>query len=1795
MWSVGAAWAITLGAMLLAGQTARAANQYYWAVGTDVYNNPNAWSPVGVPSTTNDFADLSDSGAVDYNAGMTNALGQLTIGGAYGDGTLNMNGGALAITNLTGTSFFSPGNAGNGTFIMNGGTLTIARPGNGSAYYQDGASPGNILGATGTISLNNGTMNVLCGMEIGKNGGTGIVNVNGGTLMANGWFTPGYGNTPSTGILNLTGGTLYILRNFGNGGAATGDAGLRIMLGTGTGTVNISGGTLYTPRIAIGNQNNAGTGILNVSGGNIYLGSSGIVCGTANASQVKAINLSGGNFGTVLMDPNSTGQKGLSTVYVGGPGTNWTWAAANLPAVNLTNSPGAGITTFIPDAGKTITLAAQFTGVGGLNFNGPGTNLLQAANTYTGGTTLSQGTLAFGSGGYVADSTLNIPSGAAVAFASGNAVQIYNNNFTGAGDVYVLGNAAIYGTLGHSGKTVISAGTLTLATALNITPFVTVTNTGTLAGIGPINVPVTVASTTQQGAHLRMGTSPLSIPGTLTINNNVTLGAGSELDIKLGTATTVGGGVNDLLVVNGNLTIDPNAFVYILPLQQLTAGTYVIATYTGTLTGQFTNSFPGFRYGLSLDYGTVGQIKLNVTGSNANLTWVGATNNVAINNWDLATTPNWTNPVTLAADTFGQGDAVTFDDTTRNTNVALVAAVYPASITFNGNTNWSVTGSGSGRISGYTGVTKNGNGTVVLAAGVGVGNDYIGPVNINGGILKMNGALTLGATNGSTTVASGATLDLNGQTPNDEPLVLQGAGYGGTNGAINNSSATAVNQNGGPRRVTLAGDTTLNATGNRWDMGINTLGAGGGSFAGNGYKLTKIGAQAIWMHELGDIGVGDILVNQGTLGFEFTIGLGNPSKTITVMPGATFGIWQAPALSKQVVLTNSTLYSDGASNALSGTITLFGTNTIQTSSAFGLLSPIVGTGGYHKTAANSLYLASANTYSGPTLIDVGSVVVGASGSIANSSLINLAAGTTLDVSLAVGFSLGNGQTLAGLGSVLGNVSAGTGSRLSPGTAIAASTLTFANNLTLNGATNVIKLSSDPAKVGLGANDLVSVTSTLTLTGISTIQINPLGVLSTAAPYTVMQYGGGAPSAANLRVISSSSRYTISLVDPATTPGTIQVTIAGNPGLLVWKGGVAPNPNIWDNTTTNWLNLSTGLRDVYMAGDNSIFNDTAVTNLINLAAPPIGLISLSNNATAYTFTGNGSINAALDMEGTGSCRLAVSNVPAFSAITANDGTLIFDVQNVGAYSNNATISDNGGGLGTIIKAGTNTMVLSAPDNSSFSGKLIVSNGVLQYANVLDLGSVSTSLYVTNNGSLDLRSIPTGAKPITIAGNGFNGLGALMSSGAAIGNEGVHSLTLSGDAAIGATNRFDIYGGVGGSVNGNGFKLTEVGPGTHLFNAIGPTALGDIHIVAGRLGFQANVDMGDPNKTLTVESNAIVTLYAVSAAISKNLVLNGHATFDSGGAANIFSGPVTLVGISNLFGLRVPLSLEGGISGAGGFIVGTSPVGAGPAILYLDGNNTYTGSTTISSRFGITVGASSSLGASSLIQVDASATLDVSAPATFSLGAGQTLIGAGTVVGGNVVFGSGSTLAPGFPDSNTYNLSMSGNLSLQSGSTNRVVVNKTATVANDVITGLSSVTLGGTLVINSVGNPLANGDAIQLFLASSGPTGSYAKIIPATPGSWLVWNTNTLNIDGMLRVASNGPPASPTNIVHSVSGNQLTLSWPASYIGWTLQGQTNASPQGLSVNWHDVPGSTATNEFIMPISASNGSVFFRMILK
>ena len=566
------ALALVLAASLLTAGSSLATTNL-WNAASDYYTNSAAWS-LGVVPGSADAADVGNGGEVLFTSAMTRPLTSLLLGEAAGSGTFTMSGGELDITNSATVGLYV-GDADNSTatFTMNGGTLNLKR--NASTFFQDFLQIGEGKNCNATFTLNNGTVTCLGGIEIGS-GGHGTLNINNGTFINNGWFGLGRGGNGNNGwgTFNLSGGTVYLLRN---PGTDTGLNGMSFDQGATNATFTMSGGTLYTPAFKFGNTTLTDWETMNVSAGDIYIGGWGVVSNSASGTHTVAINLSGGTFHSVNMT-NAFGTNLLNSILTGG--TNWTWDS-HLP-INLATSPGSGIVTFVPEATRTFTFNAPFGGGGGLNFNGPGTNILAAANTYTGGTTLSQGTLVFSGSGSILDSTLNIPSGAMVVFASGNTVQNYTNNFTGAGNVAVTGGAYMYGTLSHSGQTIVSAGTLALANALNNTSSVTVSNTGTLAGVGPIGAPVTVTSTTTQGAHLRMGMSPLNIPATLTVNNNVTLGVGSELDIKLGTANTTGGGVNDLLAVNGNLTINSNAFVNIVPLQHLTPGSYTIITYTGT-------------------------------------------------------------------------------------------------------------------------------------------------------------------------------------------------------------------------------------------------------------------------------------------------------------------------------------------------------------------------------------------------------------------------------------------------------------------------------------------------------------------------------------------------------------------------------------------------------------------------------------------------------------------------------------------------------------------------------------------------------------------------------------------------------------------------------------------------------------------------------------------------------------------------------------------------------------------------------------------------------------------------------------------------------------------------------------------------------------------------------------------------------------------------------------------------------------------------------------------------------------
>jgi hypothetical protein len=74
------------------------------------------------------------------------------------------------------------------------------------------------------------------------------------------------------------------------------------------------------------------------------------------------------------------------------------------------------------------------------------------------------------------------------------------------------------------------------------------------------------------------------------------------------------------------------------------------------------------------------------------------------------------------------------------------------------------------------------------------------------------------------------------------------------------------------------------------------------------------------------------------------------------------------------------------------------------------------------------------------------------------------------------------------------------------------------------------------------------------------------------------------------------------------------------------------------------------------------------------------------------------------------------------------------------------------------------------------------------------------------------------------------------------------------------------------------------------------------------------------------------------------------------------------------------------------------------------------------------------------------------------------------------------------------------------------------------------------------------------------------------------------------------APATNLIplaFTANAGTLQLSWPADHTGWRLQSQTNAPGNGLSTNWVNVAGAAITNQWTIPIGATDGSVFYRLI--
>lgn len=461
-------------------------------------------------------------------------------------GTINIAAGQSLATSNTGVVNFNAGSTvnGPGTLVLNAGTHTVTGAASSVAGSLIILSGGTLLGA-GTFNMN-GNMTWTSGLVDGN-----LSISNGGILTA---------NTVADKTMN---GFLTIQ----NGGIMNWDAGnirMTSSILTNNGTINNSfDGSLIN--IAFGTFNNNGT--FNKTGGS---GGSSFVDGFFN-NGVPTWN----NSGTINMAAGQT----LATSNVTGINFNAGTTITGTGTLKLNPGPGlvSGVTT--STAGSNINFAGYtLEGAGSLTVNGNmlwtsgiidaqiniANNAILTVNTVA-NKDLNAG-LTIQTGG-----TMNWEAGP-IRFTAGslNNSGMINNSFDGLLDQLTGAN----NFNNNSGGTFRKTGGAGITTIEIIT-----TNTGTIGGIGTINI---TGNLTNNGSI-----SPGLSPGILTMNSTSPLfSANSSLNIELLNGSGAGTGHDQMqragnLVLNGTLNATETGFV---PL-----GTYVIISLTsGTITGNFT-------------------------------------------------------------------------------------------------------------------------------------------------------------------------------------------------------------------------------------------------------------------------------------------------------------------------------------------------------------------------------------------------------------------------------------------------------------------------------------------------------------------------------------------------------------------------------------------------------------------------------------------------------------------------------------------------------------------------------------------------------------------------------------------------------------------------------------------------------------------------------------------------------------------------------------------------------------------------------------------------------------------------------------------------------------------------------------------------------------------------------------------------------------------------------------------------------------------------------------------------------
>lgn len=1357
-----------------------------------VYGGSAANTYTGLTTVTNNAElDLNNNGVntaipgnLEVDNGSTVKLLQsdeiVTSSLVQNDGTFDLNGNSQTIGALSSNPIAAPGQ-GTGVVTdssLSGSTLTVGG-GNQSDIYagiiQDGAGQITLYKiGTGTQTLSGsntytgGTYIQNGAIVLGGGGAASVLAANSAVTLGNsgtgGHLILGDGNgAVSQTLSSLTTDSTDPTLNTVEGGSSTQGPPSVLTLNITSGT-DTYGGFLGNGTSGVSVANNlvvtkTGAGTLYLTGANTYTAGTTFAGGTVEIGSSSA-----GTYAAPTSGPLGTG-----TVTVNSQTTLTTDGLANYSILNdfFLNPP---LTVNVPTA-TSLTLAGQIYGTDGLTVNAGGatTGTLILAGANGAGTHNNDGSITSGQGNIYQGDTLVQGGTLQAATGSGNGNAFSPNSY------FTLSNSSTLDLNGNN-ETVrgLSTADFTSNIVTNSAAGTYTTLTVNYAGaastpadpVGPTssifngNLQDLYASPSAGALALTVTNGELVLGGNNTYSGDTTITPTGE--IQATSATALSG--NSAYIVNGTLDLFGNNNTIAL-LNDSGAGTGTIESTTGSATLTIdplngtslpavltapTNG-PGTSYTNRLVNTFTGQIIDG--GGHLGLTLDGPAGET------LTLTPNLT--MFPSGNTYSGGTTIYAGNTliAGNTEAFSPNSAFTVNGTLNLN-NFSNT-IGSLASSPDLGIVTLGTATLTTGND-GTNTNFAGVISGTGGLTKIGGGIqTLSGANtyNGATLVSGGTLQagsITGFSPTSDFTVDATLDLNGFNNTINSLSGSGTvlnNANGTTAILTTNGGNDSYFTGNL----IDNNNAGTGVLG-----LTKTGAGTWLVLEGNNTYSGVTLISGGALYGETVSPTSTPlsaNSQYQISPGTTLYLWWGGGTDN----TNFTVGSLADANGGGGTVQGYDTSTAvtlttgsdNTNATFsGVIENGSDTVGLTKVGTGTQTLSGANTYTGPTTVNGGTLRAGIATQafgINSAVVMGNFAGATLDLN-------NNNETIGSLtggGATGGNVTLGSG------------LLTVGGDNTSPGAySGVISGTGGVTKVGTGTLTYGGTTAN-TYTGLTTVTAGELALDKTAGVNAITGLGaeniaspdvlvnGGTllwlanEQLANNATISLTSGTvnlngnTETLGDFSNSGGLFETGVGGvlhgTGATITWSGGtntvnaggLVEDQHVVITGGTNTVQGASGPPPGVSGGTLEILNGgaglfmTGSTLTLNSDATSAGELLLQSGASVTT---NASATTSLILSGGA---LAQSGY-----IDMNDGTSTFTTA-LGTTASgadlaiSAVIQD-----GALTKAGAGTLALYGAD--TYAGGTTISAGSLAAGDLTGLHSstaLGTGPVTMNSGTLE----------------------------------------------------------------------------------------------------------------------------------------------------------------------------------------------------------------------------------------------------------------------------------------------------------------------------------------------------------------------------------------------------------------------------------------------------------------------------